>query len=318
MQTIPNEGSTTGHGAYGDVLKNQFRMDDAPAFVTRALRKAPLAVTECRNSQPDRELSGNFHPQDAYFIVLKIRGFPACETWERGRCVANIDLPSGITYICDLKKSPQFVIDKPFHSLFFYIPRLALDAIADEAHAPRIGDLSYSPSEGYSDQVVCDLGRAILPALERPDHANPLFVDHVALALTAHVAATYGGLRLVRSPPKGGLAPWQERRACEMLAARLDGDVSLNDIAAACGLSVSHFSRAFRQSTGLPPHQWLLRHRIEAAKGLMEDRRQSLAEIALASGFADQSHFTRVFSRHVGINPGAWRRARELGFDNDE
>jgi AraC-like DNA-binding protein len=315
---MPNVVPGNGNGAFGDVLKEQFRMDDAPVLVTSALREAPIAVTDCRTDQFDRELSGRFQQQDAYFIILKIRGFPDCEVWENGRRAANVDLPSGTTYICDLKNSPQFIIDKPFHSLFFYAPRAALDAIADEIHAPRIGDLDYSPSVGYSDQVVFDLGRSILPALERPEQANCLFVDHVALALAAHVAQTYGGLRTIRSPPKGGLAPWQERRAKEMLASKLDGDQSLQDIAASCGLSVSHFSRAFRQSTGLPPHRWLLRHRIEIAKELMENRKRSLAEIAVKAGFADQSHLTSVFSRQVGASPGAWRRARELAFDDDD
>jgi AraC family transcriptional regulator len=306
-----------GTGAYGEVLKTEFRMDSAPALVTRTLRKTPIAVTDCRRDGFDNELSGFLQPQDAYFIVLKIRGFPDCETWENGQHVANVDLPAGITYICDLRKSPQFIIDKPFHSLFFYIPRSALDAIADEVHAPHIGELVCSPSEGYFDGVMRDLGRAMIPALARPDEANSLFVDHVALALSTHVAATYGGLRTIKSPPKGGLAPWQERRAREMLAENLHSDQSLKDIAAAVGLSVSHFSRAFQQSTGLPPHRWQLRFRIELAKRLLDDATRSLVDIALAAGFADQSHFTRAFSSFVGASPGAWRRAREIGFDND-
>lgn len=73
-------------------------------------------------------------------------------------------------------------------------------------------------------------------------------------------------------------------------------------------LSVSHFSRAFRISTGLPPHQWLLRRRVEAAQQLMTVRDLPLSEIAISAGFANQSHFTRVFSAVVGVGPGAWRR----------
>jgi AraC family transcriptional regulator len=82
----------------------------------------------------------------------------------------------------------------------------------------------------------------------------------------------------------------------------------LQDIAAEIGISASHFSRAFRASVGLPPHQWLLRQRISAAKQLMSVRGLSLAEIAIAAGFANQSHFTRVFSTLVGVSPNLWRR----------
>jgi AraC family transcriptional regulator len=112
---------------------------------------------------------------------------------------------------------------------------------------------------------------------------------------------------------RGGLAGWQERRAKEILAAHLTGQIALQEVAHACGLSVSHFSRAFRETTGLAPHQWLLHRRIEAAKSAMHDARLPLADVALSCGFADQSHFTRVFSKQVGVSPGCWRRYAGIG-----
>jgi AraC family transcriptional regulator len=84
--------------------------------------------------------------------------------------------------------------------------------------------------------------------------------------------------------------------------------VSLKDLAAACGLSVSYFVRAFKASTGDPPHRWMLRHRIERAKAQLGETEARLADIAIACGFADQSHFTRVFKSFVGLSPAAWRR----------
>ena len=100
----------------------------------------------------------------------------------------------------------------------------------------------------------------------------------------------------------------RSKRACERLESDLGGKLSLQQIAAEFGLSVSHFSRAFRVSTGLPPHQWLLRQRVKTAKQLMTVRDLPLSEIAISAGFANQSHFTRVFSAMVGVSPGAWRR----------
>jgi len=67
-------------------------------------------------------------------------------------------------------------------------------------------------------------------------------------------------------------------------------------------------SRAFRRSMGMPPHRWLVRQRIEQAKALLREGRAPLAEISLACGFADQSHFTRCFSAWTGVSPGRWRR----------
>jgi AraC-like DNA-binding protein len=115
-------------------------------------------------------------------------------------------------------------------------------------------------------------------------------------------------LKPAAEPNRGGLAPWQMKRACDRLESDLAGKVALQQIATELGLSVSHFSRAFRISTGLPPHQWLLRQRVKAAKQLMTIRDLPLSEIAMSAGFANQSHFTRVFSSLVGVSPGAWRR----------
>jgi len=103
-------------------------------------------------------------------------------------------------------------------------------------------------------------------------------------------------------------ASWQERRAKEVIEANLDGEAPLAELARECGLSASHFSRAFRQTTGTSPHRWLLHRRVENAKRLLLERQSSLSEVALTCGFVDQSHFTRVFTKFSGAGPGAWRR----------
>jgi AraC family transcriptional regulator len=118
----------------------------------------------------------------------------------------------------------------------------------------------------------------------------------------------YCGLKTTSGPIHGALARWQERRATEILAANLEGNVPLRTLAQEPGLSVRHFSRAFRRSTGMAPHQWLLHKRVEFAMALLRNRRLPLSEVALAAGFANQSHFTRVFSCVVGVTPGIWRR----------
>jgi AraC-like DNA-binding protein len=84
--------------------------------------------------------------------------------------------------------------------------------------------------------------------------------------------------------------------------------MSLSEVADVCGLSPNYFARAFKQSVGTPPHRWLLLQRVLRAKSLLRDARFSLSDIAVACGFADQSHFTRVFTSIVGASPGAWRK----------
>lgn len=298
----------TQAGVYGQRLGRGLHLKEAPALITRSLRSAALAVTEVRNDDPTRDLSGSLAAEDAYLVSLKFRDYPDCECWEQGRCVTKADVRAGATYLYDLKRDPRYVIDKPFHSLFFYLPRSALGNLARQPGAPRIGELSYEPGVGHDDAIIRHIGASLREGLQRPDETNQLFVDHMLLALTAHVAQTYGGLKPAATPGRAGLAPWHVRRACDRLESDLTGKVALQQIATELGLSVSHFSRAFRISTGLPPHQWLLRQRVTAAKKLMTLRDLPLSEIAIAAGFANQSHFTRVFSSMVGVSPGAWRR----------
>lgn len=106
----------------------------------------------------------------------------------------------------------------------------------------------------------------------------------------------------------GGLASWQARRANALLVEKLAESVKLAELAAACELSVCQFTRAFRASTGMSPHARLLYLKVERAKSLLTCTSLRLAAIAVECGFADQSHFTRVFERVVGLTPRVWRR----------
>ena len=294
--------------AYGRRFGEKFGAEDAPYIVTRSLQSAEIAVTDVRIDEPLGRLSDSITVDDAYALSLVLRDLPDNAYWEDGRQVAKTTIRAGECLIHDLRRSPRVLVDKPMHSLLLYLPQPALDALADDANAPRVADLRYEPGVGVRDETVKNLGASLLPALRTPEQVSRLFMDHLTLAMAAHVAQTYGGMQPNFRPIQGGLAPWQEKRSKDMLAGDLTGATPLNEIARACGLSVSHFSRAFRRSTGFSPHAWLLNMRIEAAKAMLRRREPSLSMIALGCGFADQSHFTRVFTRRVGLSPGAWRK----------
>jgi AraC family transcriptional regulator len=304
-----NQGSEAMAGAYGRNLGTKFGAEDAPSIVTRSLHSTAIAVTELRVDRPLGRLSDPIPRADAYMISLMLRDLPNNAYWEEGRQVSAYSLRAGEVTIHDLRREPLALIDKPVHSLLFYIPSAALNALADQANVPRISELRHKPGVGVFDETIKHIGLSLLPALRAPDRVSRLFTDHVTLALAAHCAQTYGGMQIVSRPLKGGLAPWQEKRSKEMLAGDLTGATPLHEIAGACCLSVSHFSRAFHKSTGLAPHAWLLQARVESAQAMLRSGDASLATIARACGFADQSHLARVFTRRVGLSPGAWRKA---------
>lgn len=115
-------------------------------------------------------------------------------------------------------------------------------------------------------------------------------------------------LRRSSMDARRGLAGWQVRKVTEYMTAHLSERVRVSDLARQVGLSASSFSRAFKVSMSTSPHQWQLNERIVAAQIMLREGASSLAEVALTTGFAEQSHFARVFKEKVGVTPGAWQR----------
>ena len=168
--------------------------------------------------------------------------------------------------------------------------------------------IGFDRSAVASDPVVHHLGLCLDTARSRPSEMSPVCADHIASALEAYLRQAHNIVSLPPPAVRGGLAPWQLRQAKQILISRLDEPISLAELARACKLSPGHFARAFRQTTGQPPHRWLMVQRIEKAKQLLVDSTLSLAQIAQKCGFADQSHFTRIFAQLVQSSPGQWRR----------
>jgi AraC-like DNA-binding protein len=293
-------------GTYGQRFEQHLRQS-GPTLVMRTRCDTPIALTELRHDGPAPFMTPPLAHEEAFDVALVLRDYKARGYWEEGRPMPRADLQAGDTVLYDFRLNPVAFIDRPFHSLHLHLPLGVLDTIASDLNASRVESLARTPGAGVHDTVIATLARSLLPALERPERVGRLFVDHLTRAIAVHVAQTYGGMRPARAF-RGGLAPRQERRAKEIIAANLDGALSLEQVAQECGLSTSHFARAFRQSTGVAPHRWLVQRRVEAAKELLRNRDLALTDVALQCGFADQSHFTRTFTRTVGSSPGTWRR----------
>jgi AraC family transcriptional regulator len=119
------------------------------------------------------------------------------------------------------------------------------------------------------------------------------------------VAETVSDTAKTRTP---GLAPWQERKVLHHLDVHLCRPIRMPELASLAGLSPGQFARRFKSSFGLTPREYLTRTRLDRAKAMMRQTQASLCEIALSSGFSDQSHMSRVFHAFVGDTPYRWRR----------
>jgi AraC family transcriptional regulator len=114
---------------YGHRLGERLRVDDAPAIVTKTLRKTEIAVTEISCDDPLPGMSTSIQREDAFLVELELRDFPHREYWEDGRQAPVCDLRAGETCIHDLKRDPVALLDKPYHALFFYLPRATLNVM---------------------------------------------------------------------------------------------------------------------------------------------------------------------------------------------
>ncbi|WP_187830365.1 helix-turn-helix domain-containing protein [Siccirubricoccus phaeus] len=306
-----NAAPSTERRNYGDAIARSFHLRHMPHFVTRSLRSAQVALSRLRIGPAQFGLSPRVPAEDTFILALYLTTVPEHELYSRGRSFLRQGYRAGSIRIVNLLGEHAARVTAAHEALSIYIPRQALDEMADTAGMRRVAHLACPP--GLLDPTLTHLAAALEPAFARPQEVNQLFIDHVINAMLLHVLARYGDGGRQLLAVKGGLSPRQRARAEAFLAAHYAADISLGELAEHCGLSRAHFARAFRQSAGISPHQWLLRYRVDRAKAMMLEGEESIAGVALACGFADQSHLTRVFTRLCGVSPAAWRREHRAG-----
>lgn len=294
--------TTTGN-QYMDYL----RVEQAKTIKTSTLARSVITATRLTRGAPGHGFVDQHVTEDAFLLAVQLQDYNG-DLWVDGR---NVNFPIGrkgnFTFY-DYNRIWQADMKSAFDCLNFHIPRAAITGLEADLGTRRIETLNILPGSDIDDPTMRGLVDALLPAVGKPEEANRLFVDHICMALSIHLAVTYGGARQLEPIRPGGLAPWQVNRTMAMIDSNLSGEMPISLLAEACHLSPAYFSRAFKQTTGVPPYRWLTRRRIERAMDLMRRTPMPLDEVAFACGFANQSHFTRVFSTAVGMSPGQWRR----------
>lgn len=167
--------------------------------------------------------------------------------------------------------------------------------------------LSLVMDRGFVEPLVYEIVMRLW-AHTKADAQCPALLLQSQTTCVLHALVARGSSRRVSSR-SCGLGKAQLATAIELIEARLDEDLSLDELAASCSMSRFHFSRMFRQSTGYAPYQYVLRRRIEKARALLISTKDGIAEIGLAVGFVDAGHFSRTFARHIGLSPQRFRAA---------
>ena len=245
------------------------------------------------------------HTLGAYSVVLQV-GPPVRVEWhDQGRDRQEQINPAHVS-LHPVGDVPGFrLFDEAEIVEITLTPQFATQVLrGTKAIAPQ----DFAPAYGVEEAQVQRIGTALLAEMTAGYPGGSLLGEGLATALVAHLFSRHGGISLKGREAQAGLSPTDTRRLVTFIHDNLDGSLSLETMAALVSISPHHFALRFRQTLGLPPHQYVTGQRVERARHLLQNGKTPLAEIARAVGFASQSHFTHHFKRIVGVAPGQYRR----------
>lgn len=291
--------------AYGDTMGEYFGRRHLPAVESAALAN-DVALTWLQ-ARSGTGMTAPIPAEPALLLAVQLQPLRQHRLWLDGKAVLVDPYQAGALTMLDLRSRPVADLVSGYECVQLYLPHAALDALSDVQETRRLDNLPLL--EGADDLVLAHLARIARVAVNPSGPATSLFLDTLLLSVHSHLTQHYAG-QARRGPQRGGLAPWQESRAKQYMEAHLDTRIGLMELAALCQLSPGYFGRAFKVSTGVTPHRWLITRRLARARHLMLRSELTLADIAQRCGFTDQSHMAREFRRTEGHGPAQWRRAQ--------
>jgi AraC family transcriptional regulator len=279
------------------------------AAFTRARRLAGSSrVALVRFAQPAGEFPDP--PTDDFTLALNERGGGRMR-FDIGTGRRELPFRRGDLVLKGPRVATFFAVDSPHQKSFLSLPTPLVVGLAEETgtrgFAGSALDFRHLHDDAFRAPALAQLLDLIWAEPDTESAHARLFNDGAALAVLATL------FRLAAAPlPEAvpGLGPARLARVRAFVAANLAEPFGIEEMARAAGLSVWHFSRAFKASLGQTPRAFVTAQRLARAKELLAQSALPLAQVAQDCGFADQAHFTRVFSREVGTTPGAYRRGR--------
>src|ERR1700733_656586 len=249
---------------------------------------------------PDTEPRHWVRHDQAFAMMLR----PGSIEWGSKRCaLEKFDYKAGDLALCDRHVGEWVGLMNVSH-LQLGISDAALMACSDGAY----GEVDLRPSRKFSEPRLSAMVAAVHAEMVAGFPSGRLFLDSVEQAM----AVTLVNGHAVRHRPvqiyRGGLGSARLRKIRELVHAKMEDDLSLDEMAQSVGLSTAHFARMFRKSTGQTPHQFILRQRIERAKAMLRTSGARVLDVAIACGFKTQQHFAQVFRDVCRVSPTEYRQ----------
>jgi AraC family transcriptional regulator len=194
--------------------------------------------------------------------------------------------------------------NEDLHGLYVAISDAALTAASNG----RSGEVELRRADRLVDARLGALVEVVNAERIAGFPSGRLFLDSVEQALAVALVNGYALRDRPVQTHRGGLGSARLRRVTELVHARIEDDLTLDEMAESAGLSTAHFSRMFRKSTGESPHRFVLRHRVERAKEMLRTAEVRILDVAVGCGFKTQQHFARVFRRMFGVAPTEYRQ----------
>jgi AraC family transcriptional regulator len=192
-------------------------------------------------------------------------------------------------------------------ALILALPPSLLDTVAEEQgfDSRRVEIRNRFQIRDAQLENIC---WALKAEMEANYPSGRLYTDSLAVSVASRLVSTHSSIARPRAAQSGGLGGRRLKQTLAYIEDHLSEDLSLSRVASITGISASHFKTLFRESAGVPVHQYVIQRRVERAKDLLMQDKLSIAEIALATGFSHQSHLARHMRRYVGLSPRAMKR----------
>ncbi|MBV9508004.1 MAG: helix-turn-helix transcriptional regulator [Acidobacteriia bacterium] len=245
------------------------------------------------------------HEHPTHFINLLTHGNITAQ-WTMGGITRSAENSPGMLYMLPAGTRDRLTWSGPSTRIVLVMePRFLARSLEETAH---LGDVELIMHWNFRDRHIQSLILALHADLQDGSPAGPLYGESLALALGHYLIRRHSTRAVKRTKPvHGGIPSARLNRVVEFMNENLARDLRLSELAQVAGMSPHYFCQLFKQSTGYTAYQYVLRQRVERAKHYLRDPNITLAVASTATGFADQSHFTKVFRRMVGATPAQFR-----------